>query len=229
MAAALAACTFVLLIALDIWLRRREKRVPHEEPQLATQPIVVPEAPLTPEPVWVAGYELPEHLHYHPAHTWARALDQDTVTIGIDDFAAKLIGTARNLGLPRVGSWLLQGAKGITVDAEGRSAELLLPVEGEVVEVNAALLERPDLCTSDPYGRGWIAKLKTSHLGANLRNLLRGSLARKWTENAREQLEFELTALSGSVLRDGGDFTPGFSQHLTEEEWTRLVRRFLLT
>ena len=85
-----------------------------------------------------------------------------------------------------------------------RSAAFLAPVEGEVVEVNKELRKNPALATEDPYGRGWVLKLRANDLATNLKNLLSGRMARRWMEESREALELRLMALSGSVLQDGG-------------------------
>jgi hypothetical protein len=103
------------------------------------------------------------------------------------------------------------------------------PIEGEVVAVNEELKSRPRLATDDPYGRGWVVKVKAAGLAANLRNLLSGSLARRFMEDAREGLDLRLMALSGSVLQDGGEPVADFARHLPDEEWKRLVGEFLLT
>ena len=64
------------------------------------------------EPTWVAGYQLPDSLHYHRGHTWARVVDQRTVVVGMDDFARRLLGPVRELTLPERGAWLEQGERG---------------------------------------------------------------------------------------------------------------------
>jgi hypothetical protein len=115
------------------------------------------------------------------------------------------------------------------VGANGRDARFVSPVEGEVVAVNTELRANPALATSDPYGRGWVMKVRAPHLAANLRNLLSGRLARRWMEDAREALDLRLMALSGSVLQDGGEPVADFARHLPTEDWRRLVREFLLT
>lgn len=181
------------------------------------------------EPVWVAGYQLPESLHYHRGHTWARALDADTVVVGIDDFARRLLGDATEVRVPAVGTWLRQGAGGFGVKVDGRTADLVSPVEGEVVAVNERLHDKPELATDDPYGRGWLAKVRVPDLTANVRNLLSGRLARRFAEDAREGLDLRLMALSGSVLQDGGEPVADFARHLPVAEWRRLVGEFLLT
>ena len=93
------------------------------------------------EPVWVAGFEVPEDVHYHQGHTWARAVGPDTVAVGMDDFATRLTGPAHRLEVPDAGSWVQQGDDAFRVDSNGRSAHLVSPVDGEVVEVVHAAAE----------------------------------------------------------------------------------------
>jgi glycine cleavage system H protein len=226
MAVLLAVLTFILFVTLDYVISRR--RAAREAPAPALVP-VAEKQPVAVEPVWVAGYELPEQLHYHRGHTWAKVLSPDTVAVGLDDFARKLLGGAKGVKTPSVGSWLRQGDKGFTVEVNGRSARLVAPVDGEVVEVNPEIRGQPGLCTDDPYGRGWIFKIRSATLAANLRNLLNGSLARRWMEDARAQVEMRLMALSGTVLQDGGEPAADFAEHLDTEDWQRLVGEFLLT
>jgi glycine cleavage system H protein len=219
----LVIATFAAFLLLDYVTTRRKAT------QEETKAVRIPEPAYAPEPVWVAGYQLPEGLHYHRGHTWARVLDDETVVVGIDDFARRLIGPARDVSAPAVGAWLKQGEPGFRLAVDGRAADFVAPVEGEVVAVNPDLQRAPALATDDPYGRGWILKLKTGALRANLRNLMSGSLARRFVEDAREGLELKLMALSGSVLQDGGEPVADFARHLTDVEWRRLVGGFLLT
>jgi glycine cleavage system H protein len=158
-----------------------------------------------------------------------RPIDSDTVLVGVDYFARRLLGPAKSVRLPAVGTWLRQGAGGFGLEVDGRSAELVSPIEGEVVAVNDALALKPALATDDPYGRGWLLKVRAADLGVGLRNLLSGSLARRFMEDAREGLDLRLMALSGSVLQDGGEPVADFARHLSTDDWRRLVGEFLLT
>jgi glycine cleavage system H lipoate-binding protein len=212
---------FVALITLDYLVTRH--RLAREARALAAA--AVPAV----EPAWVAGYQMPEALYYHRGHTWARPLDADTVLVGLDDFARRLIGAAAAVKTPMRGEWLHQGGRAFAVNLEDKVAELVSPVEGEVVDVNHDLAGEPALAADDPYGRGWVLKLKAPQLAANLRNLLSGRLARKWMEDSREALELRLMAFSGSVLQDGGEPASDLSHHLPKADWERLVHEFLLT
>jgi glycine cleavage system H protein len=217
----LVISTLMIFILIDYLSSRGTVAAAATSPQPAELPPV--------EPVWVAGYQVPEPLHYHRGHTWARPLDADTAVVGIDDFARRLLGGASKVKAPAVGTWVRQGAPAIGVAVGGRAAELVSPVEGEVVEVNEALHDHPSLPTDDPYGRGWLYKVRTSDLRSSLRNLFSGSLARRFTEDAREALDLRLMALSGSVLQDGGEPVADFALHLPPQDWRRLVGDFLLT
>jgi glycine cleavage system H protein len=218
--------TFGFFLGLDALIRhRRAARVA----VTATAPVLEAEPAWIPEPVWVAGYQMPEELAYHRGHTWARLLGPDTVAIGIDDFARQLIGSATRTSLPAVGSWLRQGAKAAALGLDGREVDVVSPLDGEVIEVNDAVARQPNLATSDPYGRGWLLKVRSSELARNLGNLLSGSLARRFMEDTRDRLQHQLMALQGTVLADGGEPVADFARHLPEEDWRHLVHEFLLT
>lgn len=211
---------FAFFIALDYALtRRRAAR------QLLAQATPAPDL----EPAWVAGYQMPEGLYYHRGHTWARPLDADTVLVGIDDFARKLIGQAATLVAPSRGDWLHQGDRAFALKLDGRVASLVSPVEGEVVAVNPDLSAKSGLVSDDPYGRGWVLQVKAPKLASNLRNLLSGRLARKWMEDSREALELRLMAFAGSVVQDGGEPAADLGAHLPKADWDRLVHEFLLS
>ncbi len=217
----LVLLTFALFLLLDYALTRR----------LGADVAAAAPAPasVAPEPVWVAGFQLPESLHYHRGHTWARVDDDGVVVVGLDDFARRLVSPAAAVNLPAVGEWVRQGEPAFEVSTEKRRASLVAPVEGEVLAVNHDLQARPGLVSDDPYGRGWLVKVRPAGLAASLRNLFSGSLARRFMEDARETLDLRLMALSGSVLHDGGEPASDFARRLGEADWRRLVRDFLLT
>lgn len=221
----LVLLTLILLLGIDWAIERRHAT--RGSPAAATHESAAPI--LVPEPVFVAGYQLPESLRYHRGHTWARLVGPDTAVVGMDDFARRLTGRADRVKAPDIGTWHEQGDAAFRVEAGSRAAALVMPVGGEVVEVNPSLRGQPSIATDDPYGRGWLCKVRAPHLATQFRNLLDGQLARRWTEDAREQLELRLMALSGSVLQDGGEPAPDFAEHLDADAWKSLSATFLLT
>jgi glycine cleavage system H protein len=217
--------TLTVFLTIDYFLSRRKATAVAMEETTAAE--MVP-APATAEPVWVGGYQLPEDLRYHPGHMWVRQLSPTTAAVGIDDFARRLIGRAKSITVPEPGSRLTAGRPTFHLDTDAGAANLVAPLSGEVIDVNSQLEEHPNLATDEPYGRGWLCNIKSHDLAAGLRNLLGGSMARRWTEDSRERLGMQLVALSGSVMQDGGEPVADFARHLPADDWNRLAREFFL-
>ena len=103
----------------------------------------------------------PDDLRYSKEHEWVRA-DDTRATIGISSFAADELGDIVFVELPEVGTALKQFQTFGVVESVKAVSDLYSPVSGEVVEVNEALREGPELLNSDPFGEGWIAKVELS-------------------------------------------------------------------
>ncbi|MFQ5636929.1 MAG: glycine cleavage system protein GcvH [bacterium] len=102
---------------------------------------------------------LPEELYYTSEHEWVR-LDGDKATIGITDYAQSELGDIVFVELPAVGEMTTQGEPFGTIEAVKAVSDLFAPLTGEVVAINTKLEESPELVNSEPYGEGWLIKLK---------------------------------------------------------------------
>jgi glycine cleavage system H lipoate-binding protein len=172
-------------------------------------------------------FTLADGYHYHPGHSWAVA-EPDAVKVGLDDFTAQLLGRADAVELPRVGDTVHQGGHGWRVRANGRALAMVAPVAGEVVEVNPAVIATPALAADDPYGAGWLFKVRAHQPRASLRNLLSGDLAAAWLNQCTERLRAMPAAELGVLMPDGGAPVRGFGQILGPAEWERVSREFFL-
>ncbi|CAN5629135.1 MAG: glycine cleavage system protein GcvH [Actinomycetota bacterium] len=106
---------------------------------------------------------LPQDLKYTKSHEWVRTDENgDTATIGITDHAQDELGDVVFVELPSVGDTFDKGETFGTVESVKAVSDLYAPIAGEVVEVNSALEDSPEKINEDPYGEGWILKLKTS-------------------------------------------------------------------
>ena len=101
----------------------------------------------------------PDDLRYSKEHEWVRA-DGTRATIGITSFAADELGDIVFVELPEVGASLNQFQTFGVVESVKAVSDLYSPVSGDVVEVNEALRDAPELLNSDPFGEGWIAKVE---------------------------------------------------------------------
>ncbi len=109
---------------------------------------------------------IPEDLQYTKSHEWVR-IEGDTATIGITDHAQDELGDVVFVELPEEGATFDAGESFGTVESVKAVSDLYTPVGGEVVEVNSALEDAPENINEDPYGEGWIVKLRTTD-GADL-------------------------------------------------------------
>ena len=178
----------------------------------------------------VAGFLVPEGVRYHPGHAWVRLESGGLVTVGLDDFAGKLLGRAEALHLPPAGARIEQGGKGWTIKSDSRLVDMLAPVDGEIVAVNAEAASSPRLAFADPYGKGWLLKVRSSNLAANLKNLIPAEMVSGWFENIRESIALHQAAPELAVVyQDGGVPIEGIAKALDPERWDEVAARYLLT
>ena len=109
----------------------------------------------------MADASYPEDLLYHPEHDWAR-IDGETATLGITWFAQDALGEVVFFDPPEVGTTTTQGEPYAEVDSVKAVSDVISPLSGEIVEVNGALADAPEKINEDPYGEGWMVKVKLS-------------------------------------------------------------------
>jgi glycine cleavage system H protein len=105
---------------------------------------------------------LPENLRYTKDHEWIK-MDGDIATIGITDFAQGELGDIVYVEIETTGKTLEAEAVFGTVEAVKTVSDLFLPVSGTINEVNPALANQPELVNTDPYGEGWMVKIKVTN------------------------------------------------------------------
>ena len=108
---------------------------------------------------------VPDHLKYADSHEWIDPSNADAASIGISDHAQEEIQDVVYLELPEVGRVVEKGEAIAVVESVKAANDIYAPVGGEVVEINEPLGEAPDAINTDPYGDGWIFKLKISDAG----------------------------------------------------------------
>jgi glycine cleavage system H lipoate-binding protein len=174
-------------------------------------------------------FQLPEGFSVHRGHAWALAEGNGVFRIGMDDFAGRLIGEPTAMMLPSRGRKLDQGERGWQVRVNGNILDVLSPVRGEVLEVNEQAVNSPSVVAQDPYGQGWLMKVRAPRPRAAVANLLSGRLARAWYDEVEDDVRDLMHDRLGTVLQDGGIPVNGFARELAGDRWFDLAATFLLT
>lgn len=109
---------------------------------------------------------IPADLKYTTSHEWVRVESDDTVTLGITDHAQELLGDIVFVELPEQQKTLHSGDGCAVVESVKAAADVYFPLSGEVIATNDALTAKPELVNSDPYGEGWLCRVRISDKAA---------------------------------------------------------------
>jgi glycine cleavage system H lipoate-binding protein len=164
----------------------------------------------------------------HPAHSWAARAGAG-VLVGMDDFAEKLVGPMKAIRLPVPGTALRQGEPAWTIVADGHAIDMMSPVDGVVQSANLRAAEHPDLVGRDPYGAGWLLRVRATNWARDTARLFSGAAARKFMEETASVLRQRLDPEMGALLQDGGRPVRGIAREVSPEGWDSLAREFLGT
>jgi glycine cleavage system H protein len=218
----LVLATFLVFIVLDYAMNRNKR--------LAVAPVAAQEAvPALAGGDFVGGFHVPETLAYHPGHSWMMRERKNVVRIGADEFAAALLGKIEKIEVPKPGTWVRQGQKVLSFFRNGEKTEMVSPTEGEVMEVNAEILNNPALLRQDPYGKGWLLSVHVPDEENTGRNLVPKNLLGQWMRDAVERLYAAQPALAGAVAADGGRPADDVFAALPNANWKDLTSEYFLT
>ena len=211
----------ILLLMLAVFYFRRR--------QAAQVAALTQSEPPRAHPQPVSGVELPSRYSFHPGHTWMAKEGKATARVGLDGFAANLLGSVQHITVVGEQRWVRQGQKLITVTGDCETIELLSPLEGVVAAVNPEVIKDPGLTVRDPYKEGWVCQIKSSEMETNQRNLMQGPLAARWLENSFRQLKSVLAEADPALAQDGGPPRPGAFKRLSPERRKQLVKESFLS
>jgi len=111
-----------------------------------------------------AAESYPDELRYHPEHDWAR-IEGDTATLGITWYGQDALGELVHYEAPEAGSTVTKDASYGEVESVKAVSDIIAPLSGEVLEVNAKVVDEPETVNDDPYGEGWLIRIRMSDPG----------------------------------------------------------------
>ncbi|WXG42971.1 MAG: glycine cleavage system protein GcvH [Promethearchaeati archaeon SRVP18_Atabeyarchaeia-1] len=136
--------------------------------------------------VKVGDYNIPDELMYTKDHEYAK-IEEDLVTVGITDYAQKSLRDIVYVELPKQGTQVTQGSEFGSIESVKAVSELYAPMSGVVEEINSELENSPEKVNEDPYGEGWIIKIKSSDVGADKAKLLNSKAYAKLVKESSEK------------------------------------------
>jgi glycine cleavage system H protein len=106
----------------------------------------------------------PDDLRYHPEHDWAR-VDGDEATLGITWFAQDALGELVHFEPPEAGSTIAKDSPYGELESVKAVSDVIAPLSGEILEVNGKVVDEPETVNDDPYGEGWLVRIRVSNRG----------------------------------------------------------------
>ena len=214
---------FVLLMFLLVmsisYFRTRSEVLARPEATAATQ---------APRMQREYGFSIPQDYSFHPGHTWVHREGGEAARVGVDSFAANLLGKVDRVDVAGLNRWVRQGQKLMTIECGGQKFELVSPVEGVITAVNQDVVQDPSVIGRDPYQGGWIAMVKSPDLEINKKNLVQAGMVAPWLQNSVTRLNGMVTQLAPTMAADGGLPLSGLLARATPELREKLAKEFFL-
>ena len=209
----------MFLLIMTISYMRTRNEVP------APAPVVGPQAPRMEREY---GFQIPQGYSFHPGHTWLLKEGPETARIGLDSFAANLVGKIDRIEVVGENRWIRQGQKLMTITSGGVSIDLVSPVEGVITAINKDVIHNPSVVARDPYAQGWIAMVKSPELALNQRNLVQAAMVAPWMQNNVTRLNGMVAQLAPTMAADGGFPIAGVLMRVPRELREHLAKEFFL-
>jgi glycine cleavage system H lipoate-binding protein len=212
----------VLLLAVDLILQAKSKRYP-----------LMSSVPSRAKATHAREtLRIPKGVFFHPGHTWARLQDGDSLSVGIDDFIQKALGSIDRVLLPSPGEFVRQGDPVISIEHNGRRVQLVAPITGRITAINTDVIENPGLISENPYTDGWLFMVDATEMAASLQTMHVAEKAISWIkEEVRRFREFlagsAMQPAIGEAMLDGGAPVAGALEHLDENALSNFEQTFL--
>ncbi len=175
----------------------------------------------------ISGVSLPVGYYLHSGHTWMKIEDRNTVRIGIDDFASRILGKFTTIESPLMGKQVFQGKQAIHLSRHGHEVSFLSPVSGVITQVNSQVSKNPGLINQDPYIEGWVLTLYCPNLKQDLKQLMFMDSNKSFMNREVNRLYAFLEEETQLAAADGGRLGSDLFGNLPGISWDRLLKLFI--
>ncbi|HEX7584762.1 MAG TPA: glycine cleavage system protein H [Prolixibacteraceae bacterium] len=179
--------------------------------------------------------KIPQGLFYGKNHTWMFMEKTGAAKVGLDDLLLHLTGKVRFSNLKNPGEMILKGDLLTEIDQNGKLLRIFSPVSGKIVDTNSMLNESNGLLNEDPYGKGWIYKIKPSNWIDETKSCYFAEEATNWSAKELERFkDFLARTMKGYtletamiIMQDGGELLDHSLSALPDEIWKDFQKEFL--
>ncbi len=178
---------------------------------------------------------IPQGVFYNRNHTWTHLERSGSAKVGLDDLLQHITGEVQFSHLRNPGEIISKGELLTELNQEGKHLRIVSPISGEIVDTNSELTVSPELFNEDPYGKGWIYKIKPSNWIAETKTCYLAEEATNWSmeelQRFKDFLALSLKKYSPApsmvILQDGGELRDSTLSHMSAEVWQDFQLDFL--
>ena len=176
----------------------------------------------------IDGFKIPQGFYLHKGHTWVKIEKNQTVRIGLDDFALRMLGPLDKIEAPLMGKEVKQDRPDIIINRGEREAKVLSPVSGVVTAINPALREQGNLANEHPYSKGWVLRIHSNNLREDVRHLMISGETEDFLKQEVGRL-YQVIEETVPMAADGGHLGDDIYGKMPEIGWEKLTKLFLHT
>ncbi|MFA6402565.1 MAG: hypothetical protein WCX31_13240 [Salinivirgaceae bacterium] len=179
--------------------------------------------------------KIPQGLFYSKNHTWTHLEPEGAAKVGVNDLLLHITGSVELSGLKNPGQKITKGNVLVLITHDGKQLQITSPITGEIQSVNASLFENPQVINNDPYGKGWIYKIKPDNWVAETNSYLMANSATQWMASELTRFkDFIATSMnkvspntSNVILQEGGELMDNPLSNMPDEVWKDFQSQFL--
>ena len=176
----------------------------------------------------IDGFKIPQGLYLHKGHAWVKIEKDQTVRIGLDDFALRMLGPLDRIEAPLIGKEVKQDRPDIIINRGEMEAKVLSPVSGVVTAINPALREQGNLANEQPYSDGWVLRIHSNNLREDVRHLMISDETEDFLKNEVARL-YQVIEETVPLAADGGHLGDDIYGKIPAIGWEKLTKLFLHT
>jgi glycine cleavage system H lipoate-binding protein len=176
----------------------------------------------------IDGFKIPQGFYLHKGHTWVKIEKDQTVRVGLDDFALRMLGPLDRIEAPLMGKEVKQERPDIIINRGEHEAKVLSPVSGVVTDINPSLRDKGMLANEHPYSKGWVLRIHTKNLRDDIRRLMISSETKDFLKQEVGRL-YQVIEETVPMAADGGNLGDDIYGKMPQIGWKKLTKLFLHT